>query len=83
VADARKQTAAATAGRRSPLASRPCTRSCSPPLPASGCAGAARLTGAADAVQVDGSLTDLAALAEDLERDGDAVLARLAKPLPM
>jgi hypothetical protein len=31
------------------------------------------LTGAALTVQVDGSLTDLAALAEDLERDGRAV----------
>jgi hypothetical protein len=27
------------------------------------------------------SLTDLAALAEDLDRDGQAVLARLPKPL--
>jgi hypothetical protein len=34
----------------------------------------------ADAVQVDDSLTDLAALAEDLERDGHAVLALLPKP---
>ena len=45
------------------------------------CAGAARLTGAADAVQVDDSLTDLAALAEDLDHDGQAVLALLTKPL--
>ena len=39
------------------------------------------MTGAAHAVQVDESLTDLAALAEDLERDGQAVLALLAMPL--
>jgi hypothetical protein len=37
--------------------------------------------GAAHAVQVDESLTDLAALAEDLERDGQALLALMAKPL--
>jgi hypothetical protein len=30
---------------------------------------------------VDESLTDLAALAEDLDRDGQALLALLAKPL--
>ena len=36
---------------------------------------------AADAVQVDESLTDLAALAEYLDRDGQAVLALLVKPL--
>ena len=35
------------------------------------------MTGAADAVQVDDSLTDLAALAEDLDHDGQAVLALL------
>jgi hypothetical protein len=35
----------------------------------------------AHAVQVDESLTDLEALAEVLERDGQAVLARLPKPL--
>src|SRR6266516_4829504 len=34
-ADARRQTAADTAGRRSLVASPPCTRSCSPPLPGS------------------------------------------------
>jgi glycosyltransferase involved in cell wall biosynthesis len=34
-ADARRQPAAATTGRRSPLASRRCTRSCSPPRPGS------------------------------------------------
>jgi hypothetical protein len=39
------------------------------------------LTGEALAVQVDESPTDLAALAEDLDRDGEAVLALLAKPL--
>src|SRR6266568_5666585 len=35
VAGVLRQTAADTAGRRSPLASRPCTRSYSPPLPGS------------------------------------------------
>jgi hypothetical protein len=41
----------------------------------------AALEGADHAVQVDESLTDLSALAEDLERDGHAVLALLPKPL--
>src|SRR6266508_4193346 len=73
-ADARTETAADTAGRRSLLASRPCTKSCSPPLPGSRLRGGGGLErGAAHAVQVDESLTDLAALAEDLERDGQAV----------
>jgi hypothetical protein len=40
VADALRQTAADTAGRRSSLASRPCTRSYSPPLPGSRLRGA-------------------------------------------
>ena len=39
------------------------------------------MTGAADAVQIDEWLTMFAALAEDLKRDGQAVLALLAKPL--
>jgi len=42
----------------------------------------ARLTARrAHADQVDESLTDLAALAEVLDRDGQAVLARLPRPL--
>ena len=82
VADALRQKAADTAGRRSLVASPPCTRSCSPPLPGSRLRGGGALDrGAAHAVQVDESLTDLAALAEDLDRDGQAVLALLPKPL--
>src|SRR5207247_6976195 len=70
VADALGQTAADTAGRRSPLASRPCTRSYSPPLPGSSLRGGGARDWAAYAVQLDESLTDLAALAEDRELEG-------------
>ena len=81
MAGALRQRAADTAGRRSLVASPPCTRSCSP-LPGSGLRGGGALDrGAADAVEVDESLTDLAELAEDLERDGQAVLALPANPL--
>src|SRR5437762_4984744 len=80
VADALRETAADTAGRRSPLASRPCTRSCSPPLPGSRLSGggALELLRTPRPFQLDASLTDLAALAEDLELGG---LAHLADPL--
>src|SRR5512132_1934507 len=82
VAGAPRQTAADTAGRRSLVASPPCTRSCSPPRPGSRLRGGGALDrGAARAVSVDESLTDLAALAEGLDRDGQAVLALLAEPL--
>ena len=50
------------------------------PLAASRLRWAARLTGRLTP-QVDESLTDLAELAEDLERDGQAVLALPANPL--
>src|SRR5438034_8962991 len=62
VAGALRQRAADTAGRRSLVASPHCTTSCSP-LPGSGLRGGGALDrGAADAVEVDESLTDLAAL---------------------
>src|SRR5438034_9592568 len=82
VAGALRQRAADTAGRRSLVASPPCTRSCSPPLPGNRLrAGGALDRDAADAVQVDESLTDLAALADDLDRGGQALLALQPKPL--
>src|SRR5512133_1526351 len=81
VAGALRQTAADTAGRRSLAASPPCTKSCSPPLPGSRLRGGGALDRGTHAVQVDESLNDLAALAEDLDPDGQAVLALLAKPL--
>src|SRR6266576_5266400 len=76
-ADARRQRAADTAGRRSLGASPPCTRSCSPPLPGSRLRGATRLS-TAQAGRVDESLTDLAALAKETSN----ATGRLSLALP-
>jgi hypothetical protein len=65
----RRQKAANTAGQ-----DRRCF-SCTRPLASRQIARGGALDGAADAVQVDESLTDLAAPAEDLDRDEQAVPA--------
>src|SRR5438876_4462468 len=81
VGDALRQTAADTAGWRSLLASRPCTRSYSPPLPGS----RLREGGALDCPRSSRSARRVAHRSRSACRgsrsDGRALLAHLADPL--
>src|SRR4029453_18146092 len=81
VADALRERAADTAGRRSPLASRPCTRSCLPPLPASRLrGGGARELGRLTLFSST-SRSPILRRVPGISNSGAAVLALLPDPL--